>query len=60
MTNLEHLVENELTLIEQKTPYREWRRAMYNDVNYEECNISLDDLWDICQYVSCTYVPEVL
>lgn len=59
MSNLERLIENSLSLLENHTDYQHWKWAMREDVNWENCDshISLDDLWDICQYVLYTYVP---
>jgi len=52
MSNLEHLVENGLCLLEKDISYEEWNERMSKDPNwlYNE-NITLDNLWEICQYV---------
>lgn len=62
MSNLEHLVENGLTLLEKGVDYEEWRQKMCKDINWKDCNgnLSLDDLWGICQYVYYTYMPCTL
>lgn len=56
MSNLEHLVENGLCLLAEGKTYGEWRKAMRRDVNWEgNENITLDNLWEICQYVVCVW-----
>lgn len=59
MRCLEHLVENGL-LTMKKLNYNEsraeWIEYMKNDVNLPYTNISLEDLWTICQYI--IYVLE--
>lgn len=56
MTNLEHLIENGLEAI--KTLEREdWLRFMVKDINLQETDIMLSDLWEICQYVQYSYIP---
>lgn len=52
MSNLEHLVENGLSLLERGTKYKEWREKMDEDINWiGNENITINDLWEICQYV---------
>ncbi len=59
MSNLEHLIENGLNRLSEGMSYREWRGIMQQDRNFEgNENITIDDLWDICQYVVCTWYPE--
>ena len=56
MTNIEHLVENGLNLIDKEEP-NQWRAKMQKDVNFKESNISINALWEICQYKRYTYLP---
>lgn len=52
MSNLEHLVENGLMLLKRGTSYKEWNEIMREDVNWQgNKNITMDNLWEICQYV---------
>jgi len=58
MSNLEHLVENGLSLIEHGTKYEEWREKMDEDINWiGNENITINDLWEICQYVYYCWMP---
>lgn len=59
MSNLEHLIENGLCLLVEGKSYREWRELMQQDCNWgENENITLDNLWEICQYVIFTWDSE--
>lgn len=56
MSNLEHLIKNGLSRLEEGKSYREWRDIMRQDCNWEgNENITLDNLWEICQYVIFTW-----
>ena len=56
MSNLEHLIENSLCCLDEGKSYREWREIMQQDCNWEgNENITLDNLWEICQYVIFTW-----
>lgn len=51
MSNLEHLLENGLIAMQSMTS-TEWEKQMRKDPNWEgNEHISIDDLWEICQYV---------
>lgn len=53
MTNIEHLVENGLSLLEEDIPYSEWRDTMFDDINWNpEISMTLSELWIICQYIN--------
>lgn len=53
MTNIEHLVENGLSLLEEDIPYSEWRDTMFDDINWNpEISMTLSELWVICQYIN--------
>jgi len=55
MSNLEHLLENGLIAM-QSMSYTEWKRHMRKDPNrVGNEHISIDDLWEICQYVIYTW-----
>lgn len=58
MSNLEHLVENGLDrLMNDFSSREEWIQTMRDDPNWAgNENITIDQLWEICQYVICTYV----
>lgn len=59
MSNLEHLIENGLCLLDEGKSYIEWRELMQQDCNWAgNENITLDNLWEICQYVIFTWNYE--
>ena len=64
MSNLEHLIENEMVRLEDfydsgdkdvNTFNEQWRLSIIADVNYEGINISPDDIMEICTYFLCTW-----
>jgi len=56
MSNLEHLIENGLCRLDEGKSYREWREIMQEDCNWKgNENITIDNLWEICQYVIYTW-----
>lgn len=57
MTNLEHFVENGLVLLEQGVEPDEWRHRMSSDLNRPEVSVSVDEMWEICQYIYYSYLP---
>lgn len=57
MTCLEHLVENGLAAVKENN-HDGWMKIMREDHNLLHTNITLEDLWTICQYVEyvkCMY-----
>ena len=56
MSCLEHLVENGIYLLEKSNiHYTEWHEIMKKDCNWRGVErINIDDLWEICQYVTCS------
>ena len=59
MSNLEHLVENGLVILENGYSSEEWFNRMSADINWEYVeNITVDDLWEICQYVFYTWADR--
>ena len=59
MSNLEHLIENGLCRLSEGKSYRDWREIMQQDCNWEgNENITIDNLWEICQYVIFTWDSE--
>lgn len=59
MSNLEHLIENGLCRLREGKSYRDWREIMQQDCNWEgNENITIDNLWEICQYVIFTWDSE--
>lgn len=56
MSDLEHLVENTLILMDKKemSPY-DIKKVIKDDPNFEGVDISVDDIWTICQYVMYTW-----
>ena len=56
MSNLEHLVENGLVALDKGMPYEEWMKKMKDDCNWRgNENITINNLWEICQYVFCVW-----
>lgn len=51
MSNLEHFVENGLALMEEDITPEEWKERMSSDPNKPYVSLSVDDLYEICQYV---------
>lgn len=52
MSNLEHLIENGLCHLSEGKSYRKWCELMQQDCNWAgNENITLQNLWEICQYV---------
>ena len=63
MSNLEHLIENGIKLLEgnQDMDVNEWFKVMDQDRNWlGQENIYITDLWTICQYIVYQYKPELL
>jgi hypothetical protein len=60
MSNLEHLVENGLTLLEKGANYYVWMNEMWEDSNWSGVPyMTPDQLWEICQYVHYVWVPTM-
>lgn len=60
MSCLEHLIDNGLLTIERlghNESRKEWMDKMQNDINLPHTNISLEDLWEICQYIKYVWMP---
>lgn len=63
MSNLEHLIENAMTQLEEFWGSGEdidafnerWRNSIIIDVNYKGINISPDDIMEICVYFLSTW-----
>lgn len=60
MSNLEHLIENTLVCIENKLPYKRILDFIKNDPNFEGNPLSVDEVWEICQYVHYTWDRSLL
>lgn len=59
MSNLEHLIENGLSALKRGVGYEKWLKTMKDDVNWQgNENISIEQLWTICQYVIYTWIPS--
>ena len=56
MSNLEHLIENTLVAMEDgKLCPEDIRKRIQNDINLSSTSLSVDDVWEICQYVKYTW-----
>lgn len=60
MSNLEHLIKNTLVCIENKLPYERILDFIKNDPNFESNPLSVDEVWEICQYVYYTWDRSLL
>lgn len=59
MSNLEHLIENGLSALKRGVGYEKWLKTIKDDVNWQgNENISIEQLWTICQYVIYTWIPS--
>ena len=59
MSNLEHLIENGLSALKRGVSYEKWLKTMKDDVNWQgNENISIEQLWAICQYIIYTWMPS--
>ena len=56
MSNLEHLIENTMQAIDEGLEVDEIKCRIKDDVNFKNVNISVDDIWEICQYFRYTYL----
>lgn len=60
MGNLEHLIENILAAMEDDTLCGEdIRERIRNDINLPNTSLSVDDVWEICQYVKYTWCRDL-
>lgn len=55
MSYLEHLIENGLVTLEEHPD--KWEEWMKEDENLPHTNLTLDDLWEICQYIIYVWMP---
>lgn len=56
MSNLEHLIENTLVAMEDDSLCGEdIRERIRNDINLPNTSLSVDDVWEICQYIKYTW-----
>lgn len=55
MTDLEHLIENTLICFEKRYDIPEILKHIEEDPNLERAGITVDQCYEICQYVYCTY-----
>ena len=61
MSNLEHLIENGLLLLDEGKSCSEWKEIMQQDCNWTgNENITIDNLWEICQYVIFTWDTDLI
>ena len=67
MSNLEHLIENTLCVMaNNELSGEEIRERILNDSNFEYVNMSVDEIYEICQYMiytycwSCKYNPSAI
>ena len=53
MSNLAHLIEN--TLIAMERDELDILEHIRNDVNFDNCPLTEEEVYDICEYVYYTY-----
>lgn len=60
MGSLEHLIENTLVAMEDDTLCgKDIREQIRNDINLPNTSLSVDDVWEICQYVKYTWCRDL-
>lgn len=59
MSNLEHLIENTLMALEDGRPYDDVISGIKMDINFPACNLTEQEVWEICQYVKYTWCQEL-
>lgn len=61
MSNLEHLIENTLVLMERNKDleYKKIIQYIQSDVNYDGAGITAEQCYEICQYVLYVYFEEM-
>ena len=59
MSNLEHLIENTLMAIEDGRPYNDVVLGIKMDINFPACNLTEQEVWEICQYVKYTWCRDL-
>ena len=60
MSYLEHLIENTLVAMEDdKLCPEDIRKRIQNDINLPYTSLSVDDVWEICQYVKYTWCRDL-
>lgn len=59
MSNLEHLIENTLMAIEDGRPYDDVILGIKMDINFPACNLTEQEVWEICQYVKYTWCRDL-
>lgn len=55
MTGVEHYVENAISFLEEGGEYEEFFKSPMLKCGEQQTGISLSDMWDIVQYVHCSY-----
>lgn len=64
MSSIEHLIENALTATSKSMgdahqAFIEEMNAMYNQQMLQDVSITMDELWEIVQYIIYTWLPTV-
>ena len=59
MTDVEHYVENAISFLEAGGEYEEFFKSPMLKYGEQQTSISLSDMWEIAQYVVCTYKPFI-
>lgn len=56
MTNLEHIIENTLDAFSEGYTAEQIMGFIKTDMNLPEQPLTVDQIYEICQYVWCTYL----
>lgn len=56
MTNLEHIIENTLDAFSEGHPAERILGFIKTDMNFPEQPLTVEQIYEICQYVWCTYL----
>lgn len=57
MSNLEHLIENTLSVMNNGVRGEELVRVLENDPNIKYAGITVEQCIEICSYILYTYIP---
>ena len=54
MSGAQHLIENAIMCIENNKSYEDFSNAYVNKITSSECDIALQDVWDMAMHVVYT------
>ena len=60
MSNIEHLIENAITAIEENKTYEDWRTDWRQEAMLKDVMSDAWEIWEMAQYCVYTYKPSVI